>query len=486
MKKWKLTRKRVLLVLGMVFLLAVVSTAVIVATPYLRSHHTITLRDDGFHPRTLTIRAGDTVTFKSTRTKYFWPASDPHPTHTDFAVFDSKAAIAPSRSWSFTFTDPGTFRYHDHLEAYYSGIIQVVGTDGKIVDDCMAHGGKLACWQNQIFLSLTTGGLDAAYDTIGQLYAADPTFPSSCHFLTHNVGLASYQLYRENPELILSPKAVGCAAGFYHGFMEGYLGATGDVHSAAALCDRIGEKISDQAPDARLQCFHGIGHGSIETAIATTGLFESADALVATAVENCEAASPGTDERYRCVSGIYNAIANFYIGGQYGLSIKTTDPLALCSRQKVVYKEACYGNMNSLALVVGENDFTAAAKYLLTMPDPEYRARAIQYLGSLTAMNYVGTDKPLAAMVTACNRLSGGFSLDCVKGFDHGLLEHGRPDAPYIQALEFCKEPGLTATERDGCYSVALGELRGWFSDAQSRTICASVAPALQKYCAPD
>ena len=37
---------------------------------------TVVLTDDGFSPKELTINIGDTVTFKSERGKFFWPASN--------------------------------------------------------------------------------------------------------------------------------------------------------------------------------------------------------------------------------------------------------------------------------------------------------------------------------------------------------------------------------------------------------------------------
>src|ERR1051326_866180 len=48
----------------------------------------------GFSPSTLTVKAGDTVVFKNKSSSAFWPASDPHPTHTDYPGFDAKQPIA--------------------------------------------------------------------------------------------------------------------------------------------------------------------------------------------------------------------------------------------------------------------------------------------------------------------------------------------------------------------------------------------------------
>ena len=86
---------------------------------------TITYTDSGFSPATLTIKAGDTVLFKNNGSKDFWPASAPHPTHTNYPEFDAKKGIAPGASYSFTFTRIGSWKYHNHLNPTANGTITV-------------------------------------------------------------------------------------------------------------------------------------------------------------------------------------------------------------------------------------------------------------------------------------------------------------------------------------------------------------------------
>lgn len=87
---------------------------------------TVTLTDNGFTPETLTIHQGQTVKFTSTQGSFFWPASNPHPTHTIYPEFDPQQPIAGTDSWSFTFERVGTWRYHDHLAPYFTGTITVL------------------------------------------------------------------------------------------------------------------------------------------------------------------------------------------------------------------------------------------------------------------------------------------------------------------------------------------------------------------------
>ncbi|MDP2650610.1 MAG: cupredoxin domain-containing protein [bacterium] len=79
----------------------------------------------GFSPKALTVKAGDTVVFKNNGGEDFWPASGPHPTHTNYPEFDAKKAIPAGGSYSFTFTRIGSWKYHNHLNPGSTGTITV-------------------------------------------------------------------------------------------------------------------------------------------------------------------------------------------------------------------------------------------------------------------------------------------------------------------------------------------------------------------------
>lgn len=87
--------------------------------------HIITLTADGYNPENLSIKRGETVTFKTTEDKPFWPASNIHPTHSIYSEFDPKDAIMPDKTWSFKFEKSGKWNFHDHLSPYFTGTIEV-------------------------------------------------------------------------------------------------------------------------------------------------------------------------------------------------------------------------------------------------------------------------------------------------------------------------------------------------------------------------
>ncbi|MCE9642924.1 MAG: cupredoxin domain-containing protein [Candidatus Andersenbacteria bacterium] len=85
----------------------------------------VEMTDAGIVPNAITVKSGTTITFKNTGTSPHWPASDPHPIHTDLPGFDSKHALAPGDFYRFTFVKVGTFGMHDHLHAAFHATITV-------------------------------------------------------------------------------------------------------------------------------------------------------------------------------------------------------------------------------------------------------------------------------------------------------------------------------------------------------------------------
>src|SRR3989344_6050840 len=101
--------------------------------------HMITITDDGYSPQQITVKQGDTVRWVNEGATLDWPASAQHPTHTTYPgsgiekcgtseaqnIFDACHALENGDSYSFTFTERGTWAYHDHVAAKMFGRIVV-------------------------------------------------------------------------------------------------------------------------------------------------------------------------------------------------------------------------------------------------------------------------------------------------------------------------------------------------------------------------
>lgn len=87
--------------------------------------NTVSITSTGFSPQVLTVSAGTTVTFVNNDSVGHWPAANPHPTHTSLPGFDALAEVPPGGTYSYTFTEAGTFSYHCHLNPGFVGKIIV-------------------------------------------------------------------------------------------------------------------------------------------------------------------------------------------------------------------------------------------------------------------------------------------------------------------------------------------------------------------------
>ena len=125
-----------------------------VAQPPVSEKNLIEITNIGFKPSTLTIKAGEVVTFISKATAPVWPAGDSHPTHDNYPsdayallgdqaksfgskacveygirksadVFDPCKMLLPEETFSFRFNEKGTWGFHNHVRPEHIGKIIV-------------------------------------------------------------------------------------------------------------------------------------------------------------------------------------------------------------------------------------------------------------------------------------------------------------------------------------------------------------------------
>jgi len=110
-------------------------------TPSVLPGATVTYSDSGYMPSTVKIKRGETVLFENKSSGMVWTASAIHPTHKAYpgsgiekcgdktnymsAIFDACEGYDPGESWAFTFNEPGTWKYHNHLNPSHTGTVVV-------------------------------------------------------------------------------------------------------------------------------------------------------------------------------------------------------------------------------------------------------------------------------------------------------------------------------------------------------------------------
>jgi plastocyanin len=78
----------------------------------------VSISNSGFTPATISVAAGQAVTWMNTDNAPHTVSSDPYPTDNTLANFNSKQDLSTNDRFSFVFSKPGTFTYHDDNNPY--------------------------------------------------------------------------------------------------------------------------------------------------------------------------------------------------------------------------------------------------------------------------------------------------------------------------------------------------------------------------------
>lgn len=87
--------------------------------------YSVFFKNGVFSPTNLRIRMGDTVRFENNNLFSIRIVSDPHPGHSELPGLDSIGDIQPGSVFSFVFTSPGIFGYHNEKNPNEGGTIIV-------------------------------------------------------------------------------------------------------------------------------------------------------------------------------------------------------------------------------------------------------------------------------------------------------------------------------------------------------------------------
>lgn len=84
-----------------------------------------------------------------------------------------------------------------------------------------------------------------------------------CHIISHEIGHANYEKYKNNVGEAFISCSLGCLEGCFHGVIESYVGNSASpqtvIKKVPELCSSLG---TDQ--EKRSICIHGVGHGMLK------------------------------------------------------------------------------------------------------------------------------------------------------------------------------------------------------------------------------
>lgn len=248
----------------------------------------IHMDENGFSPEEITVRVGETIIFENTGSELHWPASDDHPSHTNYnhtsteehcapgaeAGFDACEGIAPGQSWSFNPDRQGTFSYHDHLWSQFEGTLHVRSKNwfARVIDwlknlftfrvpDEELMGAinvtQLEFLKEKYITLVQEQDPRVAIETLEKESERNSEVLAVCHDILHQIGSAAYEKY--TLEHALSYQKEFCNSGYVHGVFESHFKvAQNPLEDIAKICRAY---TSQGETFETWQCYHGIGHG---------------------------------------------------------------------------------------------------------------------------------------------------------------------------------------------------------------------------------
>ena len=445
--------------------------------------YTVVLGKDSFSPDPLSIYQGDTVRFVSSEPEAFWPASDPHPTHSLYPAFDPLEPVPGDQSWSFTFTKVGIWHYHNHLEPSLRGTIIVLDPNSTTTPKstctyAQAAAGDETCFEQMVRTAIDQGGIDAGWQVFTSLYDTGKA-PASCHWTAHLIGQEAYQLFKEGKTVPLSAATTYCGYGFYHGFMSALLHDNPNPSLAISFCSQVEAQLGKAAQN---NCFHGIGHGFTPETVLPAQLGDI-QALLKTPLTICSGLfrnMPLTESI--CDSGAFDVLGEYMSQNQFGFSINTKDPLGICSTLDPKYFVTCYTEMAPKFDFITNWDVSKIPLYMTEVSN-EYQRQDIVRIAAGTMMQRDVSLNTWNNYISGCHALPGDLQDACFSGIVWGMTIHGEPQKESVQPLKFCASTMLSDTERSACY----GNLSHWlgllYKPDRLQQVCALVPEQYRTVC---
>jgi plastocyanin len=405
----------------------------------------VTRKDNGFEPKVLTIKKGQTVKFATDTGEPFWPASDSHPTHGKYPEFDPEKVIEADESWVFTFEKAGVWKFHDHLNSQFTGKILVIGEEGESTKNCLEGNTdtlKAECWEAEFANIIENEGIEAGFDAFKAFYDEDALFRRNCHDVTHYIGNIAYRQFQDADKTVVRKETGFCGFGFYHGFIESALAEKGPsfYREGRNYCESLSRhpafNLEGSGGDPTGPCIHGFGHAIFDS---IEGKYWGNDSLmVKRSIDVCEKTFNDDWARGECASGVYNSLAIAYSGNVYDLEFNFLDPTSICREQNELYRHRCFMEVGIhyvrdqnfseekiLLFIEKLRKYNGASPMIIAYTDDNIRR-------STTTIDIIKLKDFCMSFQIDKDRLS------CIEGTTIGLRSSGTPGKEAGRIHEFC------------------------------------------------
>lgn len=448
--------------------------------------NTIIISDKGFSKDSISILKGQKVTWINKGNLPHWPASDPHPIHTQYptkggcigSTLDACRGLKNGESYSFTFDKAGTWGIHDHLfhshamtVKVYDNIWQLLTAKLSFNEDDNSHPQvklsnspniselvsycssvidrtqKIACMRQVFLEAVPKYGVKKLMSALEQDFKNNDSSSNGgitqCHDIAHAIGQAG-TIVNKDISATLSQCTDLCTSGCFHGAIEQYVSLTGPndlLNNINSLC-KTGS------------CFHGLGHG-----LASLAAFDLKNSL-----QLCDRLKDNNGKR-DCGFGVFMEL---YEPSSFNPTpLKTPDDLlGLCSSLIGVYQEVCFRNIGTYEYARTNQDLEKAFAICSLEPTANQRECRLA-LGQVIYFNKQGN---ATAIVPTCKNGSAEEKKDCIDGT---LMASISSDPLARHGFEICSI--VDVDMQKGCYQFLGNHIEAVYGQETRQKLCTNI-----------
>lgn len=333
-------------------------------------------------------------------------------------------------------------------------------------------------------------GLIGTFEMMNALFHNEPEFRKSCSALTLHI---AQTVASTTNAFGLSRDVAACNYGFFQNYPRVLLLRGMPITDVRTFCMRVGEEIGSIVPDARAECFRGMGRGFPFVEHEFAG---DTAVMAEYAVRACRKVSPDEAGYLNCLSGIFNALARESVAKTFDLEVRPEDPMWLCDVQRdSTVRDRCAGNWKwtamselnggSLGTTPGITaGFTRFSAVRGTIP-PQYAEEVLWALGYEEARANIGRGIDDSMAVAECASLPPRLRKPCIVGYAVGIAKNWIPWEQDSRMIAFCSAAvdSISDMTPQQCLATAVEYLQGFYSARETQRMCARIMSTFDLPC---
>lgn len=449
----------------------------------------VIIYDEVFKPDSINIIKGGNVTWVNKGDLPHWPASDPHPIHTNYpskekgcigSSLDACRGLNTGEAYSFSFDKVGSWGIHDHLFHSHTMTVNVYNNYFELLIAKVKQviNGFKNNFKKQVSISVNTdlnqavkfcGNQDRTqfisclktilvesdkFDVKGLISQLDANYRQNdsstqggitrCHDIAHAIGQAGVTSIKD-PKAVLSQCTDLCTSGCFHGAIEQSV----LEQSADAFLSKVNSLCSQPA------CFHGLGHG-----LASIAGYDLGKSL-----QLCDRLD-NYDAKRNCGFGVFMELYEPSSFNPTPLK-PPSDLLGLCFSLTGVYQEVCFRNIGTYQYARTNQDIKKA--FALCHMEPTANQRECRVaLGQVIYFNRQGEAK---SIIDVCSIGMSDEYKDCIDG---SIMASVSSDPLVRHGFELCSQ--IDNPQKIGCYQFLGSHIQAVYGVETRNNLCNQLA----------